>query len=191
MTPKQKALYFREFAAARRAYERTIGHKLNTIDALELRYGLHQRALGLDKSSTALTNSDLDKVLAEFRALSRPDDLNTQLRQQNQDRTRKLHWIEHSGHSPAYIAKICEAKFSIDITYNSHHSHNSHSAPALDFTLLTNPQLTQLHLTLKNRKPARHVVPASAGPDIINLNREYHENPAMEMAEAETANAPF
>jgi hypothetical protein len=84
MTPKQTQLYWREWSAAKKA------GALTDQD----RYALMEEALGLDDvSSKNLTNEQLDKVLAAFRAISRPSSLNTQLRQIEQPRTRLLHRI--------------------------------------------------------------------------------------------------
>jgi hypothetical protein len=86
VTPKQTQLYWREWSAAKKA------GALTDQD----RYALMEEALGLDDvSSKNLTNEQLDKVLAAFRAISRPSSLNTQLRQIEQPRTRLLHKITH------------------------------------------------------------------------------------------------
>jgi hypothetical protein len=77
MTASQTALYWREWAACKRALE----HHGYARDELEpQRHRLHIEALGADKSSKALTNAQLDAILAIFRAYSRPGDLHEQLR---------------------------------------------------------------------------------------------------------------
>lgn len=81
MTTKQTQLYWREWAAVRRA------------DPQADRRALTVRALGVAKSSKEFTNADLDRVLAAFRAVSRPADVDGQLRQQAQARQRKEHRI--------------------------------------------------------------------------------------------------
>lgn len=78
MTQKQTYLYWKEWQAVRR------------VDAKADRHELHIRALGKDKSSKLFNNQDLDKVLGAFRAISNPSNLNAQLRQLNQDKTRLL-----------------------------------------------------------------------------------------------------
>jgi hypothetical protein len=85
VTAKQSSLYWREWAAARRAAI-AAGH---TID----RHECHTRALGKPKSSKLLTNADLDKVLAIFRSYTRPADLRPQLRQLRMPRIRLEHKI--------------------------------------------------------------------------------------------------
>jgi hypothetical protein len=80
MTKAQDRLYWRAWAAARRADE--------TVD----RHDLHRHALGYDKSHKDLTNSELDRVLAEFQAVSDPDNLDAQLRFAEQPR-RRLLWV--------------------------------------------------------------------------------------------------
>lgn len=81
MTPRQTQLYWREWAAVRRA------------DPRADRSVLTVRALGEPTSSKALTNAQLDRVLAVFRAVSRPADVDGQLRQMEQARRRKEHRI--------------------------------------------------------------------------------------------------
>ena len=78
MSPKQKSLYWREWAAVHKADP--------SID----RHALHIAALGKDKSSLAFTNEDLDKVLGQMRAISKPTSVEAQLRQLNQTKTRLL-----------------------------------------------------------------------------------------------------
>lgn len=81
MNAAQTSLYFREWGNVRKHYlAQGIDSKL--VDAK--RHELHKRALGEMKSSKAFTNLDLDKVLAVFYAITRPSDLNAQLRQQDQ-----------------------------------------------------------------------------------------------------------
>jgi hypothetical protein len=48
------------------------------------RHELHKRALGHDKPSLDLTDADFDAILAVFSGISRPADLNTLLRLQEQ-----------------------------------------------------------------------------------------------------------
>lgn len=82
MTKSQIGKYWREWAAVKR--------KLGDEATDELRHELHSKALGRDMSSQQFTNKDFDLVLAEFRVLSRPADLNSQLAQMNQHRKRQL-----------------------------------------------------------------------------------------------------
>lgn len=110
MTSSQKALYFREWAAVRKA------------DPEADRHALHQQALGKDKSSKAFTNADLDKVLAAFRAISRNAELQPQLDALNQPRQRLLHLILHDQAAQLaalekeqplnYIFGVCADKFN-------------------------------------------------------------------------------
>lgn len=82
MTKGQNSLYWREWAAARK------------VDPSLDRHELHIRALGRDKSHVKFSNLDLDKVLAEFRAISNPGSLDAQLRQLNQQKTRLVWKIQ-------------------------------------------------------------------------------------------------
>lgn len=128
MSPLQTRLYWREWAAARRA------------DPSADRHALHVVALGSDKSSTAFSNAEFDLVLGAFRAVSRPADLDAQLRQQDQPRARALYGIQR-GRSAAYVAKVVADKYG---------------KRSLDD--LTTEQLQQLAMTLTERTPARAAV---------------------------------
>src|ERR1051326_7166699 len=82
MTKKQESLYWREWAAVRKASPQAARHEL------------HLRALGRDKSHVLFTNLDFDRVLAEFRSISRPSDVAAQLRQLSQAKKRLLWKIQ-------------------------------------------------------------------------------------------------
>lgn len=83
----QNALYWREWGYVTKACKK---HNFRLPD----RHELHIKALGADKSHAAFTNKDLDKVLAEFRALSQPTSVTGQVRQIRQPATRILHLIK-------------------------------------------------------------------------------------------------
>lgn len=85
MTPAQTKLYWRAWAAAKKAGQLT--------DADRKR--LHLEALGYHASSKNFTNDEFDKVLGAFRAISQPYSLNAQVRQQEQSNTRRLFKIQH------------------------------------------------------------------------------------------------
>ena len=123
MSPAQLKLYRREWAAARQA------GRLEESD----RHQIHLQVLGRDKSSKDLTNPELDKLLAAFRAISHPGDLNLQLSTLNQNRNRILYWIQHHCDAP-YARALARDKFGTE-----------------DFQSLPFEQLQQLHMTLKNR----------------------------------------
>ncbi len=84
MTAAQTSLYFREVGLWRKA---RIAAGLGASDSD--RHTLHARALGFHKSSKHFTNLDLDKVLGALRAISRPADLNAQLRVEANEDERK------------------------------------------------------------------------------------------------------
>lgn len=89
MTRPQEALYWREWAACkavRKARCLAIGD--------DARHALHRQALGCDVSMKDLTNRQFDKVLGVFRSFSRPADLNSQLRTDDQPEVRKEISIE-------------------------------------------------------------------------------------------------
>lgn len=91
MTPKQKHLYWREWSAVRHA------------DPTADRHQLHAEALGAPKSSSNFNNEDLDKVLAVFRAISQPWNLNAQLASANQPRKRLLFAIQEQMLMLSYL----------------------------------------------------------------------------------------
>ena len=74
MAASQIALYRREWGQARKVL-RSRGLPPDQADCQ--RHQIHIAQLGHDKSSTLLTNSEFDKILAAFRAISTPpEDLN-------------------------------------------------------------------------------------------------------------------
>jgi hypothetical protein len=112
MTKAQTQLYFREWASVRKAKP----------DAD--RHALHIAALGVDKSSKAFSNSDFDRVLGVFRAISQPGNLNAQLRQSEQVRHRLEHRLSeilqclglYVDDPCVYVAKVMADKFGNSVT---------------------------------------------------------------------------
>lgn len=109
MSPKQKALYWTSWQAAKRAGQ------LADPD----RHRLMFEALGYAASSKSLTNDEFDKVLGAFRAISQPTNLRAQVRQIDQPRTRLLHRIRDQfaclslfvEHPSKYVAAILRDRF--------------------------------------------------------------------------------
>jgi hypothetical protein len=130
MTPAQNALYFREWGRVRSVCKQQ-GFPIPD------RHDLHVKALGLDKSHLEFTNADFDRVLAEFRAISQPDNLAAQLRQQDMPRRRLLYSIRRLAAEP-YWRAIAQDKFG-----------------TADASRLDLDQLTQLRITLAARSRAR------------------------------------
>ena len=130
MTPGQNALYFREWGRVRAACKQQ-GFPIPD------RHDLHVKALGLDKSHLDFTNEDLDQVLAEFRAISQPDNLAAQFRQQDMPRRRLLYSIRRLADEP-YWRAIARDKFG-----------------TADETRLDLVQLRQLLITLAARARSR------------------------------------
>lgn len=86
LTRSQNALYWREWSAAKRALmlSASPARTRETWTKLEENTRRHEitiRALGADKSHVDFTNAEFDQVLGELRAISKPGDLNAQLRQ--------------------------------------------------------------------------------------------------------------
>jgi hypothetical protein len=112
MTKAQTQLYFREWAAVRKAQPDADRHEL------------HVKALGKDKSSKAFTNSDFDRVLQVFRAISQPGNLNAQLRQAQQVRYRLEHRLSETQQClgvyvddvAGYVAQVVADKFGSSVT---------------------------------------------------------------------------
>ena len=130
MTPAQNALYFREWGRVRSVCKQQ-GFPIPD------RHDLHVKALGLDKSHLDFTNADFDRVLAEFRAISQPDNLAAQLRQQDMPRRRLLYSIRRLAAEP-YWRAIAQDKFG-----------------TADESRLDLDQLIQLRITLAARARAR------------------------------------
>jgi hypothetical protein len=138
MTPLQNRLYWREWGWVSRTCKHA-GHPVPD------RHELHVKAIGFDKSHLDFSNEDLDQVLAEFRAITRPDDLAGQLRQQDQPRIRLLYSIRRLAPDP-YARAIARGKFG---------------TPDLDSLDL--PQLRQLRITLTARARSKgHQAAATA-----------------------------
>jgi hypothetical protein len=110
MTKRQISLYWREWQAAKQALVRDQG--LLPSEAERERHRIHMEELGADKSSANLSNTDLDKVLAGFRAISRPDDLEGQIRQQDQPRIRLIYAIEKLGLEDAYLDSLAATLYA-------------------------------------------------------------------------------
>lgn len=115
MTKLQTKLYWREWAAVRKARP----------DAPEdFRHELHRRALGgQDVSSSRLSNRQFDLVLAAFRAESRPTDVRAQIRAMRQPRVRLMFKLTQelvpdlTGLVPdpeQYVLSIMRDKFGTD-----------------------------------------------------------------------------
>lgn len=121
MTKAQVSLYWREWNKARKAAPATDRHEL------------HIKALGFDASHKEFTNGDLDKVLAEFRAVSEPWNVNAQMRQLNQPRKRLMWSIRNRADQP-YWERIMRDRFKKERLED-----------------LTDEQLKQLRNTLAGR----------------------------------------
>jgi len=98
VTKAQQKLYWREWNKVRKTEPETDRHEL------------HIKALGIDVSHKEFTNGDLDKVLAEFRVVSEPWNVNAQMRQLNQPRERLMWSIRHRADQP-YWEKIMRDRF--------------------------------------------------------------------------------
>lgn len=106
----------------------------------DFRHACHLVALGKDKSSTTLTNDETDRVVALFKLLADPEDLDALLNWQNSTEPRRrriLWWIKHQCQE-SYVVAVCREKFGCD------------DPRSLDFG-----RLQQLHITLRNRPKAR------------------------------------
>lgn len=100
MSPAQNALYWREWSATKRALMSQIGRggpgrsTWTKFEENTRRHEITLKALGHDKSHVDFSNSEFDLVLAELRAISRPDDLNAQLRQTRGAHIRAQHLLD-------------------------------------------------------------------------------------------------
>jgi hypothetical protein len=106
----------------------------------DYRHACHLVAFGRDLSSSALSNAQLDRILALFKLLADPDDLAAWLTWNNPQesaRTRLLYWLRNN----------CVESYIVQLSRERFHTANWES---LDYA-----DLRQLHMTLKNRQNSR------------------------------------
>lgn len=111
MTKAQDRLYWREWGAVRKAHREADRHRL------------HVQALGYSRSHTEFTNTEFDKVLGAFRALSRPASVASQIRQQDQPRTRMEHRLAeiqaclglYVTDVAGFVARVAADKFGVPV----------------------------------------------------------------------------
>jgi hypothetical protein len=153
MTRKQDFLYWREWQAVRELYT-----SLN-LPAPD-RHALHQAALGADKSHKDFSNADLDKVLAHFRSLSDPANVQAQLRQIDQPKTRLKYAINllssqlaDRGRSPSAAAPPPGGPSTLNPQPSTGYAERiaADRFGTSDLDSLTELQLTQLRNTLADR----------------------------------------
>jgi hypothetical protein len=146
ISKKQDSLYWREWAAAKKFCA--------SLDLPEPdRHQLHTQALGADKSHKDFTNADLDKVLAAFRAISDPANVQAQLRQIDQPRTRLLYAINRlSAQLSVQLAGPDSQPSTLNPQLGGYASAISlDKFGTSDLTTLAEPQLEQLRNTLASR----------------------------------------
>lgn len=95
-------------AAASRA--RQVG---GSITAEDLRHACHCIALGVDRSSRRLTNAEFDRVLALFKLLAEPENLDHIIAWNAEDSgaRERLLWTVQNAVSPGYAARISLDRF--------------------------------------------------------------------------------
>jgi len=104
MSPLQTRLYWREWAACKKALRR---HGYAGDELEPQRHRIHIEALGTDVSSKALTNAQFDAVLSVFRAYTRPADLAEQLRIIDQPEQRLAAYRDRAT---KLAAEICDVR---------------------------------------------------------------------------------
>jgi hypothetical protein len=108
-------------------------------NADEFRHACHIVAFGQDKSSSQITNTELDRILALFKLLADPDDLSATLawNNPNEERRKRMLWWITRNCVESYVVEVCRQKFRTD-----------------DYESLSFDDLRKLHMTLKNRSNA-------------------------------------
>lgn len=169
MTPLQTNLYFREWGKVREHY-RARGLDPKLCDAK--RHELHKKALGEMKSSKAFKNADLDKVLAVFYAITRPADLNAQLKQINQEGDRLFEKKKACLNLVLQMPKVASGKDPQNHAKNYLNDiARSHTGNAL--AMVDEDQLNRIHGILVDRlaralrQPEQVVAKAAATADRI------------------------
>lgn len=159
LNEKQISLHWREFAAAKSA-SLAAGHPEPDRKALYIQAGVvvgttSTSSNPVAKSLTKFNNGDLDKVLAVFRALSQPANLDAQVEATEQPRVRLEYSIRELASQitdrPVHVADnywraVASDKFGLRYPANS--------AVRVEFSELSDlsiPQLEQLRNTLENR----------------------------------------
>lgn len=111
----------------------------------DFRHACHAVALGRDESSADMDNAELDRIVALFKLLADPDDLRAVMAWSSPNEARRkrlLWWIRHNC-VESYVVAVCRQKFGTD-----------------EITGLRFDQLSQLHMTLRNRRNSRKAQPA-------------------------------
>jgi len=146
MTPKQTALYFREWGYVRGYCTR---HRLPEPD----RHALHRQALGYDRSSKVFTNAEFDQVLAVFRGVSMPGSVNSQVRQLNEPRTRDLGKVEELLKCIGLYVEDARA-YALEIVRDTVNRGSVHAVTPIED--LPGWQLKKLIMDLSRRLNGRH-----------------------------------
>jgi hypothetical protein len=121
-----------------------------TLD--DLRHGQHIAVLGRDISATDIDNLQLDKIMAWFRILADPENLDAVMEFSNPTISQKRRYVASIQRlaPQAYIHAICAGKFG-----------KLYHAP--DWEDLPIWALRQLIMTLKARKPVQQAAMVPAG----------------------------
>ncbi len=87
--------------------------EFRAMDADDLRHAAHRLALGRDKSSSQLTNRELDRIVALFRILADPEDLRARLEYDNPQRgeRRRQDYVIRTSVPEAYARHVAADKF--------------------------------------------------------------------------------
>lgn len=149
ITPKQNRWYWQEWGKAHR-----------TDPGLD-RHDAHISALGYDKSHKAFTNEEFDLVIAEFLAISEPENLDAQIRLLKQPKTRLIYKITRMA-PEAYIRELLLDRWKTS-----------------DIGDLTVSDLHQLRNTLKSRS------------NTLRRQPNVESSPAIPVLETAAANCPF
>jgi hypothetical protein len=125
--------------------------EVRAFTADDLRHASHILALGRTCSSNDLSNADLDRVMALWRMLADPDDLQARMTWDNPataDRTRMLWFVRNCGLPAPYVLSVMQSRFQ-----------------TADAASLETPRLRQLVMTLRERVRARGAKKAAAAAE--------------------------
>lgn len=111
MTAAAKRKYWWMFGPVRAYYQ---GRGLTAAQIEEKRHALHRKALGYDKSSTALTSAEFDKIKAAFHAVWDGSNFDAQLEFAGDEDERRQSLLDRCADATAAMFALGDERLSND-----------------------------------------------------------------------------